>query len=132
MLILAQAMKSNTSLTMLMLRDCRHMGVEACRKLGEVLKVHQSLHHVRIQWSELSEEEVREWCEGIKENHTLQSLTLEQNHLSPQSLSSLFSVLSSHPSLSHLYIEESTLQDAAIQAMAEMIKVRERQHAYVC
>lgn len=94
--------------------------------------MHVSLQYVSFSSCQFSDGEVRAWCEGLKENHTLQRLDLGYNAaLSDQSLSFIFAALSHHPSISTLEVNNSYYNDAAIRGMADMLKVGTR-HVRKC
>jgi len=120
--VLAEVLKTNTSLTRLFLVGGKvKMGHEGAKAIAEALKVNSSLTSLWITGDEMGDEGAKAIAEALKVNSSLSELKLISNRIGDQGNEAIFEALKTNTSLRTLTLSGWGIEDGS-KGFAEALK----------
>eukprot|EP00566_Odontella_aurita_P011166 CAMPEP_0113575360 /NCGR_PEP_ID=MMETSP0015_2-20120614/27650_1 /TAXON_ID=2838 /ORGANISM="Odontella" /LENGTH=411 /DNA_ID=CAMNT_0000478581 /DNA_START=42 /DNA_END=1277 /DNA_ORIENTATION=- /assembly_acc=CAM_ASM_000160 len=118
---IAEALRGNTHLTLLLLRfnDIGDVGASA---LAETLKCNTTLAHLDLRHNDIGSVGALELSEMLKSNTTLTYLSLEGNGIGNDGTSALAEALKSNTTLTVLSLNNNGIGNDGASVLAEMLK----------
>jgi Ran GTPase-activating protein (RanGAP) involved in mRNA processing and transport len=121
-LLLAESLKSNNSLTHLFLQG-NDMGDTGGSAIGEVLKSNNSLTMVDLKWNQLGDSGAAAIAEALKINNSLLALNLSNNKIEDSGGASIGEALKINNSLTALDLKWNKIGDSGGASIGEALKI---------
>ena len=119
---LAEAMKVNTTLTQLVLRQ-NNIGDAGAASLAEAMKVNTTLTQLDLLGNNIGDAGATSLAEAMKVNTTLTQLVLWQNSIGDTGATSLGKAMKVNTALTQLVLWQNNIGDAGAASLAEATKV---------
>ena len=119
---LAEAMKVNTTLTQLVLRQ-NNIGDAGAASLAEAMKVNTTLTQLDLLGNNIGDAGATSLAEAMKVNTTLTQLVLWQNSIGDAGATSLGKAMKVNTALTQLVLWQNNIGDAGAASLAEATKV---------
>jgi hypothetical protein len=120
--VLAQALKTNSTITTLILRDSSISNYGA-KSLAKALKTNKTLITLDLQHNSIGSDGVKMLAEALKTNSTLTALYLEENSIGDDGAKALAEALNTNSTLTTLDLEENSIGDDGSKALADARKI---------
>jgi Ran GTPase-activating protein (RanGAP) involved in mRNA processing and transport len=120
-LSLAEALKSNTSLTELNLEN-NQIGASGGASIAEALKSNTSLTTLNLSWNQIGASGGASIAEALKSNTSLTELNLENNQIEDSGGAAIGEALRSNTSLTSLYLLDNKIGASAGASIADALK----------
>lgn len=118
---IANALKTNTSLKIVLDLSDNDIGDEGAEALAEMLKVNSTLECVEIYYNHIGIKGAKALADALKINTSLTDLDLEQNDILDEGAIALADALKINGSLTEIRLTANDIHDDGIKAIAEML-----------
>ncbi|KAL1511220.1 hypothetical protein AB1Y20_006033 [Prymnesium parvum] len=118
---MAAALKTNTTLTSLLLSDNR-IGAEGAKDVAVALKINTTLTSLHLRGNSIGAEGAREVAAALKANTTLTSLLLSDNAIGDVGAREVAAALEANTTLTTLHLSGNRIGDEAARDLAAMLK----------
>ncbi|KAL9965543.1 hypothetical protein ACROYT_G029357 [Oculina patagonica] len=119
--VLAEALKGNSSLTMLGL-SLNSIGVHGATGLAEALQKNTSLTKVDLSYNKIGAQDATELAEALQKNTTLTELDLSYNKIGDAGAAGLAEALQKNTSLTGLYLSHNNIGAQGATGLAEALQ----------
>ena len=120
--LLAEALKANSSLTKLVL-SVIYIGARGATALAEALKVNSTLTELSLDDNGIGDEGATGLAEALKVNSTLTELSLDDNGIGDEGATGLAEALKVNSTLTALSLDANCIGDQGATGLAEALKV---------
>ncbi|KAF8925261.1 hypothetical protein BGZ47_003403, partial [Haplosporangium gracile] len=118
---MAEALKTNSTLTTLDLQDSKIGSYEA-QALSEALKTNSTLTTLNLQGNSIGHTGAQALSEALKTNSTLTNLNLSNNSIGDTGAQALSEALKTNSTLTTVNLQGNSIGDNGAQALAETLK----------